>query len=139
MVNNAQFTVDVSRFVLKAKENMNGVFRAIAQEALTRVKELTPVKTGYLRANFVATLDPSSVRPSQGGDTTSAAAISEAKAGDVIHIVNPVIYARRIEFGFTGQDAKGRSYSQPGRGMVQQVVTELPGIAQRVARRWSGR
>lgn len=139
MVNNAQFTVDVSRFVAKAKENMDGVFRAIALEALSRVKELTPVKTGYLRANFVATLDPESVRPSQGADAGSTAAIAQAKAGDVIHIVNPVIYARRIEYGFTGQDSKGRSFSQPGRGMVQQVVTELPGIAQRVARLWSGR
>lgn len=137
MTGSAQFTVDVSRFVAKAKRDMDGLFRAIALEALARVKELTPVKTGYLRANFIATLDPQQVREpgtGQGGE----AAIAQAKAGDTIFIVNPVVYARRVEFGFVGEDSKGRSYNQPGRGMVQQTVTELPSIARRVARRWSG-
>lgn len=138
MINNAQFTVDVSRFVAKAKQDMDGLFRAIALEALVRVKELTPVKTGYLRANFVATLDPQSVRAAPGG-SNSEAAIAQARAGDTIYIVNPVVYARRVEFGFVGEDSKGRAFNQPGRGMVQQVVTELTSIARRVARRWSGR
>jgi hypothetical protein len=54
----------------------------------------------------------------------------DAKAGDVVIIVNPTAYARRIEYGFTGEDSLGRYYNQPGHHMAQQTVAEMPAIAQ---------
>lgn len=122
------FSVSVSQWVERAKGNMDAAFRGIAERAVARVKELTPVKTGYLRSNWSAVLRPDAI-PQPGA---SIDLISAAKAGDVIYIVNPVSYARRIEYGFKGTDSLGRRYNQEGRGMVQQTVTELPQIARSV-------
>lgn len=46
------FDVQVERWVSKAKSSADAAFNAIANDALARVKELTPVRTGNLRANW---------------------------------------------------------------------------------------
>lgn len=132
----ADFDVDVTRFVERAKKNQTAVLRGIAEEAVARVKSLTPVRTGYLRANWTATLNSEAIpKPSQGGAGTDR--IQSAVAGDVLVISNPVHYARRIEYGYQGQSPSGKPINQPGRGMAQQTVAELPEIAERVLRRFS--
>lgn len=132
------FSVQVTEWVNKAKDKANAVFRGIAEEALGRVKELTPVKTGYLRANFVDVLNPIEI-PSPTASPPVGLAISRAKIGDTIYIVNPVRYARRIEYGFVGRDSLGRLYNQKGRFMVTQTVAEMEAIATRVAERMARR
>lgn len=52
------------------------------------------------------------------------------KMGGVIYIVNPAPYARRIEYGFVGEDSLGRRYNYQGVGMMQQAISELPAIAE---------
>ena len=47
-------------------------------------------------------------------------------------ILNPVSYARAIEYGREIQRKDGQTTRTHGRGMVQQTVSELPQIAQRV-------
>ena len=124
----AQVTLqrDVTAFVDKVKGRQNEVLRAIAYAAEARVKELTPVVTGYLRANWsVVRNAEASPIPGQGDNS----AIAEITMGDTIRLVNPVVYARRIEFGFNGVDKLGRHYHQTGRGMAQQTMLELPEIA----------
>lgn len=131
------FAVSVARWVNKAKSRSDILFRAIASDALLRVKELTPVDTGYLRANFVDTLDPTSIdRPS--ANPIVGIELQKARAGDVIYILNPVIYARRIEYGFIGDDSAGRKFSYAGAGMVRQTIAELPEIAQKALKRVRG-
>jgi hypothetical protein len=124
------FAVSVKKWVEQAKGRQAEAFIGIALAAEKRLKELTPVKSGYLRANWVATLDPD-IRPREGGNT-SIQLNSSMLNGQVIYIVNPVQYARRIEYGFVGTDALGRYYNQPGRGMMQQTIKELPQIARQV-------
>ena len=125
------FAVKVRQWVDKANKNAEKAFRGIATEAVGRVKELTPVDTGFLRANFIDVLSIEAVpKPSQA--PTEGLAIREAKIGDVIYVVNPVPYARRIEYGFAGKDSLGRTFNTRGRGMVQQTVAEMPQIARRV-------
>lgn len=46
------FAFDVSRWCDKAEGQARAVFLAIGLDALTRVKELTPVRTGNLRAGW---------------------------------------------------------------------------------------
>lgn len=130
------FAFKVAAFVEKAKANADKAFRGVATEAIGRVKELTPVKTGFLRANFVDVLKVDAI-PKPSADQSVGQAIDQARIGDTIFIVNPVPYARRVEYGFVGTDKLGRSYNQPGRGMVQQTVAELPQIAERVVRRFT--
>lgn len=182
----ADFSVSVSQWVTKAKAKGDVALRMIAADAVARVKELTPVRSGYLRANWQASFDDevlpidgdrgdtfnatevagsvagamvgqaigqaigSAVAPGVGtviggatgsiaggvigGATASSARregnpLTEAKVGDKIFIMNPVKYARRIEYGFSGRDARGVMQDQKGRGMVQKTVSELPAIA----------
>ncbi len=132
------FDVSIAEWVKKAKENADVAFRGTAEGAVGRVKELTPVRTGYLRANWSAVLDGQQV-PVEGAANATTAAIAEAKVGDRIVIVNPVKYAPRIEFGFAGEDKNGRSIHTEGRHMVQQTVTEIPAIAEQVVRDLQGK
>lgn len=125
----ADFSASVERWVRQAKGRSEAAFRAMGMEAGGRVKELTPVVTGFLRANWLDTIDVD-VEMKPGWGKNLGEAIAQAKIGDTIYILNPVVYARRIEYGFVGEDSLGRRYNQPGRGMVQQVLAELPEIAE---------
>jgi hypothetical protein len=233
------FSVSVARWCEKAKGRADEAFRGIAQAALVRVQQLTPVDTGYLRANWVAMKEGDPVpkaaprsapggiastiggagggiagkavavralggalgpvgsiggaivgtvggQVAEGGEINVAGAlgsaagtavgatlgsavpiagtiiggavggvvggiagealatavsspdggrgggIASARVGDKIILLNPVAYARRIEYGFVGQDSLGRRFNQPGRGMAQQTMAEIPSIAERV-------
>lgn len=120
------FDVDVSAWVDRALGRATEAFRLTALMAAARVKELTPVKTGNLRASWHDSLNNQSIENSGQG-----LAIASAKLGDRINIGTNVVYARRIEYGFVGADSLGRVYNQRGAGMVHQTILELPQIAQR--------
>lgn len=122
------FGADVSKWVRKAKAVGELAFANIAQAAAYRIKELTPVKTGFLRANWIVTTDISHLN----GQQPLEADIVSARLGETIYIVNPVVYARRVEYGFVGTDSLGRHYNQMGHHMVQQTMKELPEIAKQV-------
>jgi hypothetical protein len=132
-----EFSVQVGQWVEKALGRATQAFQATAQDAVARVKELTPVKTGYLRANWTAIQGGDAV-PVAGAVPDPAEAIAALKIGDVVAIVNPVVYARRVEFGFVGQDSLGRHYNQAGAGMVQQTIIEVPEMAMQAVTRVSG-
>jgi hypothetical protein len=129
-----QFDVAVDRWVAKAKEAADLAFQTTVQDALARVKELTPVDTGYLRANWTVAL-PGDVMPVAAWSQHPEEVIAKLAAGDQVYIVNPVPYAMRIEFGYVGMDSKGRFYDQKGRGMMQQTIAEMPRIAEAATQR----
>ena len=103
------FEVDVSKWAEKAKKDQALFAQALAENEVTRLKELTPVVTGNMRARWHV----------------------EAIEADHIDIVNDAIYARRVNDGFVGKDALGRQYHQRGRHMVEQAIAETPEIAQK--------
>ena len=122
------FTLAVEQWVSKAKERADMAFRATTQDALALVKSLTPVQTGYLRANWtvVRNDDP---QPIAGRPVDSDLIINQLRLGDRLVILNPVVYAARVEYGFVGTDSLGRTYNQIGRGMMQQTIAETPRLA----------
>ncbi|MEJ0047087.1 MAG: hypothetical protein WDN04_13930 [Rhodospirillales bacterium] len=128
------FSVSVKRWCNKAKGDRDRVYRAIVLDLVARVKELTPVRTGYLRSNWTAVLAGDSI-PIAGQASPPEVAIAQLHYGQGVLIVNPVVYARRVEFGFVGEDSLGRHYDQEGRGMLQQTLSELPQIARHAAER----
>lgn len=71
-----------------------------------------------------------------GGSSATVAdsidVIGSAALGDTIYLLNPAVYARRIEYGFVGTDKRGRSYNQQGRYFVAQTVAETPALAEGV-------
>ena len=124
----ADFAADVSRWVDRRRAEADAVFRTIAMDTVNRIKELTPVDTGFLRSNWTA-IRKGDAEPVAGRVPPPEAAIAEARVGDTIVILNPTVYARRIEYGFVGEDSLGRHYNQQGAHMVQQTLNELPSIA----------
>ena len=109
----ADFSVSVKAAVDKAMGKAEVAFRGIAAETVAAIQEKTPVRTGYLRANFSAIKQGDAI-PVPGSPSLDA--ISSVKLGDTLMIVNPVEYARMVEFGFVGEDASGRHIHRQGRG-----------------------
>lgn len=126
----SDFNGNVQAFVASAQDRIRQGLVAVALAAEARVKALTPVVTGNLRASWVVVIGESNV-PQPGQKAPLSAAIY-AQPGDKLFLCNPVEYARRIEYGFTGRDSLGRHYETPGRGMLAQTITELPAITKKV-------
>lgn len=105
-----EFEVDVSKWVAKVRARQGELKRALGEAEVTRLKELTPVVTGNMRARWhVESIDD-----------------------DHIEIVNDAVYARRVNSGFVGKDSLGRNYHQSGAHMVEQTMLETPEIAKKV-------
>lgn len=129
------FIAQINAFLDKAQARQDAIVRAVAEDCLARVKELTPVKTGYLRANWAITLgnDPAPIEGPRNDGSLSA--IAQIHAGVSFTVTNATVYARRIEEGFVGEDSLGRHYDQKGAHMLQQTITELPQIIARAVER----
>lgn len=129
-----EFQVAVDHWIRKAKGNADLALRATVFDALAAVKALTPVRTGNLRANWTVVKGDEAL-PAAGATDDAMRVIETLHYGDKVAIVNPVIYAARVEYGFVGTDSLGRHYDQKGRGMMQQTVAMLPEIARRATQR----
>jgi hypothetical protein len=142
MTSGADFVASIDDWISGEEARQDRIVRGIAEAALARVKELTPVRTGFLRANWSVVPDgqqlPLVVGSSAAGRDGAAPTpvqvdLSYVKAGSVVRIVNPVSYARSIEFGWTTHAKDGGDGRRvEGRHMALQTVLELPGIAARV-------
>lgn len=130
----ADFSFEVTRWVDQARENANAALRAIAMDATNRVKELTPVDTGFLRSNWTI-IRKGQEEPVAGRVPDPARAVMTARVGDVIVIVNPTVYARVVEYGFVGVDSAGHHHNRQGVHMMAQTMAELPSIADRAVTR----
>jgi hypothetical protein len=77
------FGADVTVWCEQAQMRNKEVLRAIAEDALARIKELTPVKTGHLRASWSITLGEEAVDKGNelGGMIGSSIGGSIAQAG----------------------------------------------------------
>jgi bacteriophage HK97-gp10 putative tail-component len=120
------FDIDVSQWVDKALSKATEAFRLTALLATDRIKQLTPVLTGNLRASWHDSLNNENVDSAAPGDASAS-----AQLGDRINIGTNVVYARRVEYGFVGEGSLGRHYDQKGRGMMHQTIVELPQLAQK--------
>lgn len=131
------FVVAIDDWVAKVRDRQDRIIQLAAQMALERIKQLTPVKTGYLRANWTVVrgsaaeaLMGAAPRPEE-----SQATILRLHAGDEFTLLNATVYAARINYGFVGTNSLGRHYEQSGAHMVEKVVTELPDIFEKAAAR----
>lgn len=132
MPDNPDFAADVSDWVRRATNRVEQAFLATAQDALARVKELTPVRTGNLRANWQVT-KVGEAEGIPGGATLSA--MMTARLGDALVILNPVQYAPWVEYGWQRERKDGTITHVAGRFMLTQTVAELPMIAAKAAER----
>lgn len=113
------------------QERMNAVVRGSAQEVARRAQ--TPVSkggrmrvdTGNLRNSFQSSLNGSTALTGPESYVMIAATM---EAGDVAEFGWGAAYARRIEFGFTGQDSLGRTYNQHGAHFLSGAAADWPAI-----------
>jgi hypothetical protein len=119
----ADFSEDVSRWALRMGARADLFVQVLAMEVVNRVKELTPVRTGFLRSNWTV-IRRGDAEPVAGSETEANRTLATVKAGDIVTVINPTTYARRIEYGFVGADSAGRIYHQQGRHMMTQTIAE---------------
>lgn len=111
----ADFEIDLEQWVDEAEAQTIEFARAFALRLQARVQERTPVLTGRLRA---------SIQFDQPVESWTA--------DEPITLGTNVEYARRIEYGFVGEDSLGRKYHQTGRGMFAAAVNDASEIAETV-------
>lgn len=113
------------------QERMNAVVRGSAQEVARRAQTprakggRMPVDTGNLRNSFQSSLNGSTALTGPESYVMIAATM---EAGDVAQFGWGAAYARRIEFGFTGQDSLGRTYNQQGAHFLSGAAADWPAI-----------
>jgi hypothetical protein len=129
-----RFTLDIQRFVNKTKNNLDLVVRRVAFDIFSRVIEKSPVDTGRFRANWQVAIGsiPGGILEAfdkSGVDTILRvqATVMNAKAGDVIYLVNNVHYSVRLEFGWSKQAPAGmvRTTLQEFGAVVQDAVNQV--------------
>lgn len=125
------FSAQMAGFAKKTKRNM----RYVAAEAIQDVVEAaqttqlgitrgaTGFEEGKIPVGTTSDLVNSLISSIDGGISAEGAAsyttvISGMELGDRLTFAWTQEYAMRIEAGFTGEDALGRSYNQPGRHFV---------------------
>lgn len=125
------FELDISKWVSKAKGNVDLVIRKISLDLFKRVIMKTPVDTGRLRGSWSVSIGAIAPATIQLNDKSGSATISRVtaatlnlKAGDVITMVSNLPYSRRIEFGYS---------KQAPAGMVRISIAEFPQVVSKAA------
>lgn len=125
------FELDIARFVEKAKGNVDLVVRKVALDLFKRVIMKSPVDTGRFRGNWqvaIGSIPAGTLQIDDKAGTATIAKVTAAtmrlQAGQVITLVNNLVYARALEYGHS---------KQAPNGMVRLTVTEYGAIVNRAA------
>lgn len=84
--------------------------------------------------------------PAQGGPkdeykppgVDAGALAAMLKLGDTVWLGYRAVYARRLNYGFVGEDSLGRTYNQTGRQFVEHAIEQWPQIVQGAAAKVKG-
>lgn len=133
-----------SAWAREAKDRMESVFKTAAEDMAEEVSRnrkeggKLPYDTGNLRRSLLASTtamplqaDPTVEWPEGAGYDTSA--IMHATLDDTIYIGFQAAYARRLNYGFVGEDALGRRYDQKGAHFVEAAIDQWPEIVKAAA------
>jgi len=132
---------DPGQWARETKERLLAVFRASGQELaneMTRTRANggnVPVKTGNLARSLLA---QKGAPPRQGAPGVRFAGFDigpvllSLQPGDTLFLGYQANYARRMNYGFVGQDSLGRTYNQAGFGFVERAAAKWPQIVTRV-------
>lgn len=123
------FTLDVSKFVEKAKKNPETVMRQVSIKLFSAIIKASPVDTGRFRMNWMA----SGGTPAAGttdatdksGNTATGNATSFVLKDTDWHeftLTNNLPYAQRLEYGWSQQAPAGMVRTNVSR--FQQLINE---------------
>lgn len=132
--------VDPAVWAQEAKAKLRDTFRESVQELAIEMSTgepqgNVPVKTSNLANSVLVQIGtmPAVAAPSAKFVTPELANAQRLEIGDDAFIGYQARYARRINYGFVGQDSLGRSFNQSGRGFVESAKAKWPGIVERAA------
>lgn len=128
------FSLQIGRFVERTKARTDTVIRKVGAEVLRSVVLKSPVDTGRFRANWVVSYGPTTTTVT-GLDPSGIEAINRGlrliqlmnPGQDELWISNSLPYARRLEYGWSGQAPAGmvRITLAQFRGFMSRAVREL--------------
>lgn len=101
----SQFSQVIERFVEKTKGKEKQFALEFIQDMNESVIESTPVKTGFLKGSWWASINDAATGPGvadQSGATTVARvnlSAAEMQIGDVYYMLNGANYAQFVEYG----------------------------------------
>lgn len=99
----SKFALDIRKFAEKAGNNADLVVRKVCSDIEAGVVKRTPVDTGRLRANWIASVGNAYEGQVQGtGNPNNEQAIRNAP-GNVWYLTNNLPYAAVAEFGLYGK------------------------------------
>lgn len=127
-----QFQREVLAWCEAARVSTRQVVVETIQDINEEIVVRSPLKTGFLRGSWFAALNTAPIGRGQIGGASIArlnAAAAALELGDTYFAANTAAYARRLEFGFVGEDSLGRHYNQAGRFWVRGVMNQASRIA----------
>jgi len=121
-----KFTADIDAFVKKAGKRLDAFLQTFTFDLYLDIVEGTPVDTGFLRSNWIPSLDsPTKANVGAAGGqpnlTYASVAISQAKFGQSVYLSNNASYAAHVEYGTS---------RMRGRAMVRTALARIPNTAQ---------
>lgn len=137
----SKFGDQVKAFAEKAKAMQLAVFRESAQRLMEEAGTpegqggRMPVDTGFLRNSRAASLEG---MPSDGG-TDPPLVFASMELGQTVWAGWTAKYAMRMEHGFYGEDSKGRTYAQAGKGFARAAAQRWDFIVAEVTNEIRGR
>jgi len=109
------FSVDLTRWVEKAKGNVDKVLRETVVLASQQIVQRSPVDTGRFRANWQFSVGAPDLTTSERVDPSGSLTIARIlgqvagiKAGPTVYLTNSLPYAYRLEYeGWSDQAPNG--------------------------------
>lgn len=98
-----------------------------------------PVKTGNLARSVLVDNKPPQIIDVLAKGQDFSLGVADLKPGDTVYIGYQAAYARRLNYGFTGEDSLGRSYNQSGYGFAEAAAARWPAIVAEQARKMGSR
>lgn len=129
------FADQVGAWARETEARMQAVFRRAVEllaDELTTTRAnggRLPHVTGNLMRSLVAEIGS---MPSQGGaeqkyaGSDVGAVVARALLGQAVFLGFQANYARRVNYGFVGQDSLGRTYNQTGAGFIEYAIEVWP-------------
>lgn len=137
----SKFGSQVKAFAEKAKAMQLAVFRESAQRLMEEANTpegqggRMPVDTGFLRNSVAASLEG---MPTDGA-MDPPLVFAGMELGQAVWAGWTAKYAMRMEHGFYGEDSKGRTYAQAGKGFARAAAQRWDFIVAEVTAEIRGR
>jgi hypothetical protein len=137
-----KFAAQVDAWCKESEDRLMMVFKRAVEllaEELARTRGnggALPHRTGNLMRSLAArinALPPGGAPGAVYGGSDVGAVVAQALLGDSVSLGFQANYARRMNYGFVGQDRLGRNFNQSGAGFVERAAAMWPALVERAA------